>query len=67
MKEKIMNSMEINISSELIAYGEIASIILGVALLFLGIYLKNKDKKWWVYVVLLGIVSILVNIMKLIF
>lgn len=56
---------QLQVNTELAFYGSIASIVLGIVLLGVGVYLKKKKKEWWILLVLLGAASICVNLLQL--
>lgn len=66
MKEKLDNAFLNNMNPQLVMFSIIASIIIGVVLIFVGFYFKKKGKEWWILVALLGIVGIVINVIKLI-
>lgn len=54
-----------NISHQIIFIGAIMSILLGIILVVLGFYFKKKEKSWWIFLVLLGTVTIVSKVTQL--
>lgn len=67
MKEKLDKIFLNNMTPEMVMYTIIVSVIIGVILLFVGFYFKKKGKEWWIIISLLGIISIAINVIKLIY
>lgn len=66
MNEKFLSSIENSMGSQLITFGAIASVVFGIVLLLVGVYLKKKDNQWWILAVLLGVAAIFTNVMQII-
>ncbi|MHC5229305.1 hypothetical protein ACYSNW_13580 [Enterococcus sp. LJL99] len=66
MNEKFLNSIENSIGSQLVTFGATASVVFGIVLLLVGVYLKKKDNQWWILAVLLGVAAVFTNVMQII-
>lgn len=65
MNEKFLESFNLQHASKLIQFGAVVSIIMGIVLVVCGLIYKKKGKTWWIYLVLLGIVSIVTNYLQI--
>lgn len=65
MNEKFLNGLRVAHESKIVQFGAVASIVMGIALILGGFFYKKKGKTWWVYLVLLGIVSVVTNFIQL--
>ncbi|MFV0393202.1 MAG: hypothetical protein ACK5LC_02220 [Coprobacillaceae bacterium] len=59
-----MNIIDSSLVANLFFFARIVSVILGVGLVVAGIHYKNKNMKWWPILALLGIASIITNIIQ---
>ncbi|MBD7912462.1 hypothetical protein [Clostridium cibarium] len=66
MKEKLDNILLSNMDPQLVMYCTIASLVIGVILLFVGFYLKKKGKKWGTVISLIGVLGVAINAIRLI-
>lgn len=62
--KNIINQIN-NILPQVIFIGAIMSIFLSIILVVLGFYFKKKEKSWWIFLVLLGAVTIISKIIQL--
>lgn len=64
-----MNHMIEQLSAEAIFVGNILSIILGIALIAVGLFFKRKKKEqsWSIILVLLGIVAVVLKIVQMMY
>ncbi|WP_425803064.1 LPXTG cell wall anchor domain-containing protein [Desulfitobacterium sp. Sab5] len=64
-----MNHMIEQLSAGAIFVGNILSIILGIALIAVGLFFKRKKKEqsWWIILVLLGIVAVVLKIVQMMY
>lgn len=66
MNEKLLSIIESSMEPQLALFGSIASVVFGIVLLLIGMYLKKKDNQWWILLVLLGVVAVFTNVMQII-
>lgn len=54
-------------SPQVMMVGSIISILVGLLLIGGGIYVKSLQKQWWIALVILGVLSVFINIFQIVF